>query len=93
MAYLIFILLYTPCVAAMGAYMREFGRQYSYFIAGWTMLLAYVSSTLFYQIANFSNAPMTSSMWIAISLAAMAVTYLALKRKSREVENQEAALV
>jgi ferrous iron transport protein B len=93
MAYLIFILLYTPCVAAMGAYMREFGRQYSYFIAGWTMLLAYVSSTLYYQIANFSNAPMTSSMWIAISLIVMAVTYLALKRKSREVEQQEVALV
>ena len=34
MAYLIFILLYTPCAAAMGAYVREFGQKYSVFIAG-----------------------------------------------------------
>ncbi|HAS61557.1 MAG TPA: ferrous iron transporter B, partial [Vibrio sp.] len=30
-AYLIFILLYTPCVAAMGAYVREFGQKYARF--------------------------------------------------------------
>lgn len=93
MAYLIFILLYTPCVAAMGAYMREFGRKYSYFIAGWTMLLAYVSATLYYQIAHFSAAPMTSAMWIAISLIIMLVTYLVLKRKGQEAQEQQAALV
>ncbi|GAM55593.1 ferrous iron transport protein B [Vibrio ishigakensis] len=36
-AYLLFILLYTPCVAAMGAYVREFGAKYARFIAVWTM--------------------------------------------------------
>ncbi len=88
MAYLIFILLYTPCVAAMGAYMREFGRRYSYFIASWTMLLAYVSATLYYQIANFSVAPITSVIWIAISLIVMLITYLVLKRKSYQQQQK-----
>ncbi len=33
-AYLIFILLYTPCVAAMGAYVREFGHKFARFHRG-----------------------------------------------------------
>lgn len=82
-AYLLFILLYTPCVAAMGAYVREFGAKYARFIAVWTMGLAYLSGVLYNQVAHFSVHPVTSSIWIAVVIAVSLMTYLLLKREAK----------
>lgn len=79
-AYLIFILLYTPCVAAMGAYAREFGSKFARFIAVWTMFLGYAGATIWYQASNFANAPVTSILWIAVMIAVMIVVYIRLKK-------------
>ncbi len=92
-AYLIMILLYTPCVAAMGAYVREFGKKYSYFIASWTMGLAYGSSVLFYQVMTFTQHPASSSAWIVAILAAYYAVFVWLKnegKKHRALEVQVA---
>ncbi|OAJ92987.1 Fe(2+) transporter permease subunit FeoB [Vibrio bivalvicida] len=78
-AYLIFILLYTPCVAAMGAYVREFGQKYARFIAVWTMGLAYGSAALYYQVTHFTDHPASSSAWIAGILLVSFATYRVLK--------------
>lgn len=78
-AYLIFILLYTPCVAAMGAYVREFGVKYARFIAVWTMGLAYGSAALYYQATHFGDHPVMSAAWISAIILAGFVTYQALK--------------
>ncbi|MGF1721449.1 Fe(2+) transporter permease subunit FeoB [Vibrio kyushuensis] len=67
-AYLIFILIYTPCVAAMGAYVKEFGHKFARFIAIWTMALAYGSATLYYQASQIMINPVTSTSWIAAIL-------------------------
>ena len=90
-AYLIFILLYTPCVAAMGAYAREFGQKYARFIAVWTMGLAYGSATVYYQVTHFANHPATSAAWIGGILALSALTYQRLKiagKKQQALEVQ-----
>ncbi|MGD8233575.1 Fe(2+) transporter permease subunit FeoB [Vibrio sp. TRT 1302] len=78
-AYLIFILLYTPCVAAMGAYVREFGVKYARFIAVWTMGLAYGSAAVYYQATHFGDHPVMSAAWISAIILAGFVTYRALK--------------
>ncbi|KJY83059.1 iron transporter FeoB [Vibrio galatheae] len=78
-AYLLFILLYTPCVAAMGAYVREFGSKYARLIALWTMGLAYASSALYYQITHFSDHPLASSLWVSGILLVSIVTFSVLK--------------
>ena len=78
-AYLIFILLYTPCVAAMGAYVREFGQKYARFIAVWTMGLAYGGAALYYQVTHFADHPVTSSAWIAGILLVSVGVYRVLK--------------
>ncbi|WP_162046827.1 Fe(2+) transporter permease subunit FeoB [Vibrio taketomensis] len=86
-AYLIFILLYTPCVAAMGAYVREFGQKYARFIAVWTMGLAYGSATLYYQATHFVDHPVMSATWIiGIVIAALAV-YRSLKIAGKKQKN------
>ncbi|OLQ85951.1 ferrous iron transport protein B [Vibrio ponticus] len=88
-AYLIFILLYTPCVAAMGAYVREFGQKYARFIAVWTMGLAYGSAALYYQATHFADHPATSSAWIAGILVVAALVYRALKAAGKKQQTLE----
>ncbi|WP_350940208.1 Fe(2+) transporter permease subunit FeoB [Vibrio metschnikovii] len=86
-SYLIFILLYTPCVAAMGAYVREFGAKYARFIAVWTMGLAYGAAALFYQATHFNDHPVTSSLWITGIIGSSLAIYYWLKKVGRESQS------
>lgn len=79
-AYLLFILLYTPCVAAMGAYVREFGPKFARFIGLWTMFLAYASAVIYYQATSFAAHPLSSSLWIGLMLIAFVIVYIRLKQ-------------
>ncbi|KOO05808.1 Fe(2+) transporter permease subunit FeoB [Vibrio hepatarius] len=88
-AYLIFILLYTPCVAAMGAYVREFGAKYARFIAVWTMALAYGAAALYYQVTHFTLHPVGSAAWIAGILLFSVVTYRMLKAAGKKQQTLE----
>ncbi|MGF1775564.1 Fe(2+) transporter permease subunit FeoB [Vibrio nomapromontoriensis] len=92
-AYLIFILLYTPCVAAMGAYVREFGQKYARFIGVWTMGLAYGSATLYYQVTHFSAHPTTSSAWIVGILLFGLLVFKLLKSEGKKQKALEVQVV
>ncbi|MEJ1339144.1 MAG: Fe(2+) transporter permease subunit FeoB [Candidatus Sedimenticola sp. (ex Thyasira tokunagai)] len=63
-AYLLFILLYFPCVATMGAIKREAGGPWAAFVATWTTGVAFTTSTVFYQIATYGQHPTSSLAWI-----------------------------
>ncbi|MDE9451573.1 Fe(2+) transporter permease subunit FeoB [Aliiroseovarius sp. Z3] len=78
-AYLLLILLYMPCVAAIGAIWRETGWQWALFASTWTMGLAYGAAVMFYQIARFDRHPDSSTIWIVSILAALAAVFLFLR--------------
>ena len=63
-AYLLFILLYAPCVAATTAIYRETSAGWAIFVLFWTTGLAYMTATIFYQTATYTQHPAYSSMWI-----------------------------
>lgn len=84
-AYLLFILLYFPCVAATAAIKRELGWGWTMFAMGWTTGFAFVTATLFYQIARFAEHPQHSAFWIAISVGALLMVYLLLRRKGKSL--------
>ncbi len=63
-SYLLFILLYAPCVAATAAIYRETNLQWAVFVVFWTTGIAYSSATIFYQISTFSQHPTYSVTWI-----------------------------
>ncbi|MEY4767895.1 MAG: hypothetical protein RL637_534 [Pseudomonadota bacterium] len=65
LAYLIFILLYSPCVAATAAIYRETTAGWAFFTVCWTTGLAYFCATLFYQSATFTQHPLISGLWIS----------------------------
>ncbi len=64
-AYLLFILLYFPCAATLGAIAREAGGLWAGFVAFWTTSAAYITATLFYQSARFSVHPQQAGITIA----------------------------
>ncbi|WP_303845504.1 Fe(2+) transporter permease subunit FeoB [Aeromonas sobria] len=63
-AYLLFVLLYMPCAAAMGALVRETGRQWALLTAAWCNYMAFMCATVFYQAATFATHPEQSLFWI-----------------------------
>jgi len=76
-SYLLFILLYFPCVAATGAMYREVGRGWTLLGVGWTTGLGYGVAVLFYQLGTFSAHPVQSLIWTAIIFALLVfVVYL-----------------
>jgi ferrous iron transport protein B len=83
-AYLLFILLYFPCVATIGAIKRESGGAWAGFVALWTTSVAYIASTNFYQIATFSQHPLYSSLWISGSLLTLAACIIGLRMWARK---------
>jgi ferrous iron transport protein B len=78
-AYLLFILLYFPCVAATGAMFRETGAAWTLLGVGWSTGLAYATAVIFYQAATFTRHPMQSSLWISILLLILAATIYIFK--------------
>lgn len=83
MAYLVFILMYMPCMAAMGAMVRELGNGWAKLIAVWTTVLAYCSAVLVYQVGQLLHSPVHASVMIAMALAIMAIFISLLKRRGR----------
>lgn len=64
-SYLIFILLYVPCVATVGVLYREIGGFWAAFSVGWSITLAYSLAVICYQVGSFGAHPVESLLWIA----------------------------
>jgi ferrous iron transport protein B len=84
-SYLIFVLLYVPCVSVMGAIARETSRGWMTFSIAWGLNVAYSLATLFYQIASFGQHPQSSIMIIAIVLIVNALILFALRKARSRV--------
>ncbi|QHI68301.1 Fe(2+) transporter permease subunit FeoB [Tichowtungia aerotolerans] len=63
-AYLLFILIYAPCVAAIAAVYRETSWKWAVFCVSYLTGLAWIAATLYYQIATFTAHPGSSSAWV-----------------------------
>ena len=80
--YLVFVLLYAPCVAVLGAVNKEAGWRWTLLVFSWCTGLAYIVATCLYQIGTFASHPMFSAVWIASMLSILIVFILNLKRLS-----------
>ena len=87
-AYLLFILLYFPCVAAFGAMTREVGKKWAIVGALWATGLAYFSATVFYQIGTFSQHPMHSLLWIGVSIVILIISVMMLMKTGSNASNR-----
>ena len=80
--YLVFVLLYAPCVAVLGAVNKEAGWRWTLLVFGWCTGLAYITATVIYQIGTFSLNPLFSSIWIVAMLSILLGFILNLKKLS-----------
>lgn len=80
-AYLVFVLLYSPCAAALAMLFREHGAKWTVFAFGYLTALAWMISTLIYQVLAFSSA---SPYWIALCLGFFAIIYYNLHVMGRK---------
>jgi ferrous iron transport protein B len=78
-AYLLFILLYAPCVAATAAIYKETNAGWTLFVNCWTTFIAYLTATLFYQGMTFSQHPTATLGWIAGFTALFAAVLIGLR--------------
>ncbi|MGP1924704.1 MAG: Fe(2+) transporter permease subunit FeoB [Arsenophonus sp. NEOnobi-MAG3] len=82
-SYLIFVLLYVPCISVLGAIARESNRNWMTFSILWGLNVAYSVSALFYQIATFSQHPQYSALVIGL-LIVFNLLLIILLRHSRK---------
>jgi len=85
MAYLLFILLYFPCIAAIAAVYQESGWRWTLFVGWWTTGLAYGVATLYYQLSTYELHPQSSLIWAVVIGGVYLSVWLFLKTAGRVV--------
>ena len=85
-SYLLFILLYMPCVATIGVIYKEIGAFWAAFSTGWSVIMAYSAAVVCYQVGTFSADPAAALGWLAFAaaLAASGFTLLIFWGRRRQ---------
>ena len=81
-SYLIFVLLYIPCISVMGAIARETSRSWMGFSILWGLNIAYSLATLYYQAVTFHQHPQYSLICI-LAVVLFNILVLSLLRRAR----------
>lgn len=63
-AYLLFVLLYFPCVSTIAVMLREVNKSWTLFSVLWSTGVAYCVSVFFYQATTWVSHPVSSSLWL-----------------------------
>lgn len=79
-AYLMLVLLYMPCVAAIAAVYREAGTAWTLFLAAWTTVLGYSTATIVYRVGTFAQDPLYAVVAIASALAMLSALLVFMRR-------------
>ena len=56
-SYLLFILLYMPCVATIGVIYKEIGAFWAVFSTAWSVVMAYSVAVIVYQVGSWAATP------------------------------------
>ena len=91
-AYLLFILIYAPCVAALAAIYREIGLRWMLLAVTYLTTLAWVMATIYFQIAIFAVNPSSSATWLAVCVAICAVFFVGLRMAGSNNAKKDRAL-
>ena len=85
-AYMLFVLLYIPCVSVIAAIAKEATRHWATLSTIWSLSIAYAASVIAYQITCLGTATAASLLWILgillyMTLLIAAMKYIAQKLK------------
>ncbi len=85
-SYLIFVLLYMPCISVMGAIARESSRGWMTFSILWGLNIGYSLAALWYQCATFSEHPRYSLVVVTAVLVFNVLLLVGLRRARSRVD-------
>lgn len=86
-AYLLFVLLYMPCVSSFGAGARESSVGWATLAAFWGTAIAYCSAVGFYQIATFVEHPAYSASWLVGIAIFLVAFFMWLKTQEKKMDS------
>ena len=81
-AYLLFVLLYIPCISTIGVLIREVGKVWAWGSTLWSFNVAYVLAVVFYQASQIILNPLSASLWILGLLLVQTIIFLTLRKYS-----------
>jgi len=92
-AYLLFVLLYFPCIATTSTACKESSFSWAAFMLVWATGIAYLTATLFYQLATFIQHPGTTISWVISAIIILLTVilgfrYWGIRERIRTAENQ-----
>ncbi|MBR7889301.1 ferrous iron transport protein B [Marinomonas sp. A79] len=79
-SYLVFVLLYTPCAATIGALMKEGGLLWTSVVVAWSTSVAYVTAVFSFQLLTFTEHPVSASITIGLAGLWLILFIIALKK-------------
>ena len=83
-SYLLFVLLYFPCVAAQGAAIRELGKRAGITLAVYMTVLAWATAVLYYQILEGGTLG-----WIVLAVGILVLIGAIFARFGRKILSLE----
>jgi ferrous iron transport protein B len=88
-SYLLFVLLYFPCISTVAATVKELNRGWTVFAVLWSTGLAYGCAVCFYQAATWSIHPVSSSLWLGGGMTAFLAVVFGLKWQAQSAANPQ----
>lgn len=83
-SYLLFVLLYFPCISTMAAIKREVNSAWAYFSVAWCTAIGYTFAVISYQLLTVSAHPLSSLIWIGSMVFVLAAGIFSLIFYARE---------
>ncbi len=91
--YLVFILLYAPCVATIGVMQKEAGSGWLQFSVMWSLLLSYWLASNLWQMSSVFSTPVYSLGWLVGSTLVLVAAYqLIISRVKKQYADQIPAI-
>ncbi|NOQ13363.1 MAG: Fe(2+) transporter permease subunit FeoB [Methyloprofundus sp.] len=92
-AYLLFVLLYFPCIATTSTAYKESSFGWTVFMSTWATGIAYLTATLFYQLATYNQHPGETISWLIASCLILisimlGFRYWGTRKQTRVLKNQ-----
>jgi len=85
-AYLLFVLLYFPCISTMAAIRRELNGRWAYFSMFWSTGMAYALAVICYQLLTVFSHPISSLIWSGSMILALLIAVIALRIAAKDTK-------
>ncbi|MBK2256685.1 Fe(2+) transporter permease subunit FeoB [Francisella philomiragia] len=85
-SYLLFVLLYIPCISVIGATVRESTRGWAVLSILWSSTIAYTSAVVVYQLGNIFNTPVKSIIYSTIAIIGLGIVIAIMRYLSTRIK-------